>query len=413
MALLRRAGLLLCVCVSWLPARCARAQDLSGYVKNFSLGFELPDSLAADNFLWQSSNRLRIKYKQTLGRSHTLEGAYEALPRFQSRDFYGTLIFPFSVNPSSYRVADIRAQVYPRSNRTPGRFGLFQNLDRMSLFWKTSKADIIVGRQPIAWGSARVVNPTDIIAPFAFNDIDKEEVFGVDAVRVRIPTGNLSEVDLGYLPGRDFRFSRSAFFARGRTSLLHTDASIMAIGFQRNLLIGTDLSRALGPAGMNFDAAYVVVGALGEAPAPGNNYLRLSVGVDGNPAPRLYMYAEYHYSSAGGRTPGEYLTLFQTSAYQQGNVYLLGRHYVSAGGNLQVTPLNTFTWLVMGNLGDRSVNIWPSWEYNLTANTYLSLGANLVMGKSPVTPPGSSAPVFRSEFGAYPRVLYISYRFYF
>ncbi len=404
---------LLSLALTCLAAQAARSQHLSGYVKNFTLGFKLPDANSAQSYLWQSANRVRFKYKQSLPGNFTFDGAWEILPRFQSQTFYQSEFFPFVINPTPYRVADFPAQIYPGDDQIPGRFALSQNLDRLSLFWKTSKADIIVGRQPVAWGSARVVNPTDIIAPFAFNELDKEEVFGVDVLRVRIPTGSLSEVDLGYLPGRGFSFDKSAFFARGRSNVWQTDGTVMAIGFQRNLLLGLDLSRSVGPAGLNFDAAYVIAGALGEPESAGADYLRISVGVDGSPKAQLYLYAEYHYNSAGGRTPGDYGTLFGTIAYREGNVYLLGRHYLTVGGNLQITPLNTINWLAMVNLGDRSLDLWPSWEYNLTANMYLSAGLNVGSGKSPIPQPAPAPPIFRSEFGAYPRIFYLSLRYYF
>ena len=54
--------------------------------------------------------------------------------------------------------------------------------------------------QAIAWGSAFVINPTDVIAPYVYNALDQEERYGVDALRVRVPTGALSETDLGYVP---------------------------------------------------------------------------------------------------------------------------------------------------------------------------------------------------------------------
>ena len=407
--LLASAGLLAC-----LQAPAVRGQDLSGYVKNFTLGFQLPEAdPSGGGFVWQSANRLRLKYRHSLGRGLSFDGAWEVLPRFQSEAFYRTALFPFSIDPSSYRLVDFHAQVYPGADRNPGRFALFQNLDRLSLFWKTSAADVTVGRQPIAWGSALVVNPTDIIAPFAFNDLDKEEVFGVDAIRVRIPTGSLSEVDLGYVPGRDFRFGRSAFFARRRVNVWHTDGTLMAVGFRKNLLVGLDLSRSVGPAGLNFGAAYVIAGALGDTPTVEKDYLRVSVDLDGNVTSRFYLYGEYHYNSAGGKSPEQYASLFSTTAYRQGNVYLLGRHYLMAGGNYQVTPLNTVAWLILWNTGDRSFDFWPSWEYNLAANAYLQAGTNIGVGRAPNSWPTPAPLALRSEFGSYPRLFYVSLRYYF
>jgi len=114
-----------------------------------------------------------------------------------------------------------------------------------------------VGRQAIAWGNARIINPTDIIAPFSFNELDTEERRGVDAVRVRIPLGMMDELDLGVVAGRDFNRDRSAFFIRGKTYLLKTDLSLLMTGFRKHLMIGFDLSRSVGGAGIWLEAAHV------------------------------------------------------------------------------------------------------------------------------------------------------------
>jgi hypothetical protein len=51
---------------------------------------------------------------------------------------------------------------------------------------KIGAADIFIDRQAVAWGSGRLFNPTDVVTPYAFNELDKEERLGVDAVRVRV-----------------------------------------------------------------------------------------------------------------------------------------------------------------------------------------------------------------------------------
>jgi hypothetical protein len=393
----------------------AGAQDLTGYLKNFSIGYRLPDGFSGGDSLWQISNRARLKYSHRLNAAWKVDAAWELAPRFQSTALFAAGPYGFVLDPSVYRVADPDARVYPAAGQTPDHFGLYQNLDRLNFTWSTRRADVIVGRQAIAWGSARVVNPTDIIAPFAFNDLDKEEVFGVDAVRLRIPTGPLSEVDLGYLPGRHMHFDESVFFARRRSSIAGADATFLLMGFRDHLLFGMDLSRSLWQMGFNLEAAYVDTGVFNPA-AAGRDYFRLSVGLDDSLTDRLYAFVEYHFSSAGAGDPRDYGCLFRQPAYRDGSVYLLGRHYLSLGGTVQVTPLNRLAFLGIGNLQDRSASLGPNWEYNMTTNSYLTIGANLCFGRSPATAPAAGSALqerFRSEFGSYPDMVYVSYRFYF
>ncbi len=59
----------------------------------------------------------------------------------------------------------------------------------------------------------------------------------------------------------------------------------------------------------------------------------------------------------------------------------------------------------------------PGVESNIAGNLYLSAGAYLGIGKNPGLLPGSSVVakdiLFHSEFGAYPAMVYTSFRIYF
>ncbi len=399
-----------------LSCRMLPAQDLTGYFKNFSHAMHLPRGTAVDRTLWQISNRIRLKYSHSFGHDLAFDAAWEVSPRQQDPALLRANPYGFNIDASSYyRAVDFRARLYPGSLAEPGHTSLYQNLDRFALTWKSPRADITVGRQAIAWGSARVINPTDVIAPFAFTALDKEEVPGVDALRVRIPTGSLSEIDLGYIPGRHFKLESSAFFMRSRTSLLQTDLVLLVAGMRENLLLGVDVARSLGQTGFTMEAAFVDPGRFNHAFA-GRSYFRMSAGADRSLTRRIYGYLEYHYNSAGADEPGDYAQLFDQPAYRTGSVYLLGRHYISLGANLQVSPLHTLNILSLTNLRDGSISLFPTWEYNATANSYLSFGAVLGLGDGPVSSsrlPAASSLQYGSEFGSYPDLVYASYRYYF
>jgi len=390
-------------------ARGSWAQDWSGYFKIFGIGFGVPQGVGIDDSLWQVSNRLRLKYQKSFPHDVGFNTAWEISPRFQDTALFNFNPFGFPINSSSYRVAEFRPRIYPCDSCAGGYFGLYQNLDRVAVTWKARKADVLLGRQAIAWGTARVISPTNVIAPFAFSDLDKEDVYGVDALRVRIPAGSLSEVDMGYLPGHNFDLREGALFLRGRTNLKRTDVTLMLGSFRGDLLLGLDVARSLGQMEFSLDAACVDV-HFTDGAIRGPNYARVSVGLDRSLSSRLYGLIEYHFNSAGAGDPAGYSQLFTQPAYQNGNVYLLGRNYLSLGGNFQPTPLHTLRLLAVSNLTDGSISLSPSWEFNLTSNSYLEAGAVIGFGRAPS---GGQPVRFRSEFGAYPDVLYAAYRYYF
>jgi hypothetical protein len=416
----RAAGAL--ALVSALAGRAAADEGpltLSGYVKNYSIVFRLAEPLdaggAAQPLLAQSDTELRLSLTYSPSTSVTLLAAYDISPRIQDPFFFRPSAFAVSVSTGNYRVADFRSPLVPGPDSPAGSFGLYQNLDRLSVTFKTGFGDIIVGRQPVAWGSGKVTNPTDIIAPFSFYDLDKEERLGVDAARMRIPLSDLSQIDVGYVFGKSFRFDLSAFFLRGQFHLFKTDVSLLGLGFQNDFLIGLDVARSVGGSGVWLEAAYVLPGALASAPAKPANYGRLTAGIDRSLSAKVYGFVEYHFNSAGSSEPSSYAGLFTTPAYTRGSVYLMGRHYLSVGTTYQASPLIPVTGLVIWNANDGSFALSPRADYNVSQNMYLGGGVYLGLGRRPVSPlfGGTAPPELRSEFGSYPDFLYLSFRFYF
>ncbi len=319
--------------------------------------------------------------------------------------------------PESYRIGDLSSRLYPASGNPVGSFGVFQNLDRFALTFKLKSADVIIGRQAIAWGSARIINPTDVIAPFTFNELDKEERFGVDAVRLRVPLGELDELDIGYIAGKDLEWSKSAFFLRGKGHILKTDLSMILMAFREHGLFGIDLARSIGGAGFWTEAAYVVPYLFKPSLREENrSYFRASVGSDYNFSQKLYGYCEYYFNSGGNGQPRDYTQFLTSAAFRDGAVYLLGRHYFGVGLVYEISPLIPATAFFFYNLTDGSFTLAPQVEYNIDENIYVSAGAYISVGKAPtLSPRNGSGPGLRfgSEFGSYPDVVYVAFRIYF
>jgi hypothetical protein len=190
--------------------------QVNGYYKLFFTAFKMPAYRLGTGELEEPplgavNNRLRLKMSVTPTSWLSFEAAYDFSPRIQDPSLFQENIFFAAIDPVSYRVEDFSDRVYPGTGKEVGSFGIFHNLDRFLVTIKTSVADILIGRQAIAWGSGHFINPTDVIAPFTFNELDTEERRGVDAVRVRIPLGMMDELDLGYIPGKDFKIKNSSF----------------------------------------------------------------------------------------------------------------------------------------------------------------------------------------------------------
>jgi hypothetical protein len=397
--------------------------SISGYYKNYftALDREEWDNLPSTQtqpLIGAVYNRLRTKVFIRIDHNSSLTFAYDFSPRVQDHSLFEEQVLDLGFTPQSYRVTDLDARLYPDPDDTVRSFAIFQNLDRAYLTLNTRWADIYLGRQTIAWGSARMINPTDVIVPFAFNELDVEDRMGVDAVRIRVPIGTMEEIDAGWVFGHDFEFDESALFLRTRLYYQRTDITLLAVGFRENLLLGLDLTRSIGGAGFWLEGSYVLADALNSHLADDQkDYFRSSVGLDYSLRGGIYLFAEYHFNQAGADDPDDYLRKSGETAYREGAVYLLGKHYVAPGVSYQINPLLILTGEVIVNLNDRSSFIIPQIEYNIAENIYLSGGAYLGFGKGIGVSSLDYLPYPRlylqSEFGVYPHMYFTSLRVYF
>ncbi|RKX32321.1 MAG: hypothetical protein DRP46_01400 [Candidatus Zixiibacteriota bacterium] len=365
------------------------------------------------------NNRIRLKTMVRITNYLSIIGAYDFSPRVKGDEDSGTagfLMGRLSSVFTKYRVDDIRYRLYPEPCEPMGNFGIYQNLDRLFLTVNSRFADFYIGRQAIAWGSARVINPTDILAPYAFNELDIEDRIGVDAVRMRVPVGFMGEIDAGYVFGEDFEYKNSAMFLRGKFYYRRNDISLMAVNFRENLMLGIDWTRSIGGAGFWLEGAYVFDDAFSTDERDSEyDYFRATIGGDYSLRDGTYLFMEYHYNGAGANDIDEWLSGPFNQSYRLASGYLAGQHYLAPGIGYQITPLIILNGQMLANLSDPSLFLMPSIEYNIAENIYLSGGAYLGFGR-PIELVFSENDVevrYNSEFGNYPDYYFTSFRIYF
>ncbi|MEA3297219.1 MAG: hypothetical protein U9R56_05085, partial [candidate division Zixibacteria bacterium] len=396
---------------------------LDGYFKNFSVVYDLPiytlsPVLCDRPMLGAVSNRLRLNGRYRFCPWLSLTASYDFAPRVQDPLLFESDVIMTNIDAFSYRLKDFDSRLYPSKDDTVGSFALFHNLDRAFFMVRVSQFDLYLGRQAIAWGSARVINPTDIIAPFVYGELDIEDRSGVDAVRVRVPMGFMGEIDAGYVFGDDGHFDNSALYLRGRYYVARTDIAVIIAGFRGNAMVGIDLTRAIGGAGVWLEVAQVFADAMDNSGNVQKDYLRASLGLDYNFRGNIYTFLEYHYNQPGTGDAGSYLENMESIAYSDGTVYLMGEHYITPGVSCQITPLITVSGEALVNLADPSVMLSPTVEYNIAEDIYVAIGAWVGFGRSPHIKIQRSTPsekqlVLRSEFSGYPDVYFGSFRIYF
>ncbi len=395
----------------FLSSHCAAAPvTLKGYLKTYLYSVE-PAAVRgwpapqADGAYAASENKFRLKAYWDGGRLKA-EGAYELI--FTARHPELAAARPLTAG-YGYRTGDTGALLSGSAGDPPV---LVQNLDRAFITWSPPAFDLYAGRQPLAFGSGRAVNPTDILAPYPYGTIDTEERRGVDALRLKVPAGEMGELDAGWLPGSDWSPAGAAGFLRARGIAAGADIKLVSVVFRENLMAGADIERHLGGAMLRAEAAQVWAGSFGDRESR-DDFFRLTAGaeynfqlLDGTDA-----WLEYHYNGAGAGEPAGYTALAGRTAYREANVYLLGRHYLAAGAGAALSPLVYAGAGVLVNLDDRSFYATPSVEWNAADDIYVAAGVLLPSG--PHARFDGSAAVPASEFGLSDRSLYASIRLYF
>ena len=382
--------------------------QVGGYYKNFFTTFNSPIPDAPMMGVVVNRLHLNLSYAPTDALSFAF--AYDFTPRVQDPSLFSQSLIAIGIASSRYRVADLDSPIYPGKDEPVGSVSISQNLDRAAVQFSTDFADFSIGRDAIAWGSARIINPTDIIAPYTYDQLDTEDRVGVDAIRVRIPIGVMGEVDTGYIFGNNFNFGKSAVFLRTQLNAVETDFSILLMEFQRDLLIGLDITRGIGGAGFWLETAYVFTTPFDDLPDAADNYLRTSAGLDYSFGGETYTFIEYHFNGAGAKSPENFLTNLEQPAYTRSGVYLLGTHYLAPGITHQLTPLISLSGQILFNLSDPSAWVAPQIAYNVAEDIHLSVGGFLSLGKRPKN---ADSTELQSEFGSYPNLFFSSFRVYF
>ena len=338
----------------------------------------------AEGGLSQTSFKTRTGLRQPLGEGLLFSLAYEVT----------ALSATVAPPPRPYRWDDLNPDLWTGENQH-----LAQNLDRAALNLTTPALDLTLGRQPLAFGNARLVNPTDVFTGFALGSLDQEDRPGLDAARLQVPLGSLTELDLGLLAGPQGNGNQGGGFVKTRLRLWEQDVTLMAAKYGPHQMTGFDLTFPLAAAGVWLEAARTQPAAFAEAPQP-DAYWRWVTGLDCAFPQNVYAWAEVHHNGAGQADPKNYPLVQANAAYTSANGFLWGRDYLSLGLAWQPHPLLSLQGNWLQNQNDGSLFVSLGGEYSIQEDWFAETG--LLQG--------SKQP--DSEFGATPPLAYVALRWY-
>jgi hypothetical protein len=269
-------------------------------------------------------------------------------------------------------------------------------LDRALIKLYFKHVDLYMGRQMIAWGTGYAFNPTDIWNQKNPLDPSTPKV-GTNALRLEIPMGSLSNLNLLALPGPDIKHSSVGI--RMKTNFAGFDYSLSAsrfmnadrevLGLPEKLVGGVDIVGQLFDVGVWFEGAFISQRFKGMRYTEfDSTYIQTDVGMDYTFDNGVYVLLEYFFNGRGEPNPDD---------YQAGDIFLqflgdmpgLGQNYLITGLKQNFLEKIDATLFVLSNIDEPSAIIMPGADYYFCDEVSLGLKGTIAAGERK-----------RSEFGS-------------
>ncbi len=255
------------------------------------------------------------------------------------------------------------------------------------------------GRQRIAWGTAKIWNPVDVLNPYSPTSLERDERGGVDALYARKGLGALGQAELAWA-GAD-RWVDQQVLARGRGNLGGWDASVQGgkiAGSTAAFMAGGDFAGALADGTLHGEWGYFDPGwraAYWKADLGWDYAFADETGLPGLSNAALVF--EYCRAGNGRADPRAY----DFGPVQAGKEVGVARDYFGASLSKDLHPLLKLEALALANADDGSTFFHPSLTWNALNGLYLTAALQRFSGEK------------RTEYGRRPNQFVLTGQYYF
>ena len=316
--------------------------------------------------------------------------------------------------------------------------------DRFYVQYSQGATDLTVGRQAINFSQAYFWNPLDIFLAFDPEAFDRDYKAGVDAVRADIELGSFSGLTFVAALGRELRVDTtpasimvstesfvdeswygSALMGRFSTNYLDWDLSIQAGKVYGGYTMGAGFTGEIHGMGIRAEAAHLIASGhstAGIVDANPPDYLRqvdlvedhfiVVAGVDYRFENSTYCNMELLFNGAGDSSDLK-ASLLRSAT---GQSVSLGEYLAGLQLSYDFHPLLTGQAVWIYSFSDASSLVSPTLTYSVSDEADFICGATMGFGERPSSMqvmPGLNIPVPESEYGTYPDVFFMEFKFYF
>ena len=276
---------------------------------------------------------------------------------------------------------------------------LAQRLDRLNFTFQPNWGLVRIGRQAITWGNGLIFNPMDLFNPFPPADIQRDYKVGDDMVLAQVTFPDSVDLQLLYVVRRDPNTNNLEADQNSLAGLVHfavatTEFDVMGTRHFDDYVVGFGTNGILGGAAWRLDTTLTF---LDDGKGQNTkNYLSGVANMDYSWIwweKNFYGLLEYYYNGLGeGDYPGALSNPDITRRLTRGELFVLGKHYLSAEIQVELHPLFTVFLTGINNIEDPSGILQPRAVWNVAQDLDMKIGANIFYGDN--GDPGS-------EFGGF------------
>ena len=284
-------------------------------------------------------------------------------------------------------------------------------LDRFNLSFDLGKSKVTIGRQPVTWGEGYFWPALDLFSPFSPEQLDRDYKSGVDSVKINLPLGNLSELEviggiLGSSLDRD-----GTLGALLRWNLGNVDVGFMGGSFHQDSVGGLFLSADVRGTGVRAEVTYTSSGDRYDRQLDREDFWRGSIGITRQLTSTISVTSEVAFNGYGADDSENYVMWYLSDRMARGEVNGYGQYYWGTSFTQQFHPLLIGTLTSLVNFTDNSVLLTPSVIWSLSDNSDVIAGAELGIGDSIRIV--NEIPVLGSEYGSVPATVFMALKVYF
>jgi len=231
-------------------------------------------------------------------------------------------------------------------------------------------------------GNGFIFNPFDLFNPFPPTAIDRDYKVGDDMLNAQISLSQIGNAQLLYVARRNqannnVEFDQASLAGKLHVAVSTTEFDLMAAKHYDDSVVGIGSTGYLGDTAWRLDATWTFL-------EDGDDYLSLAANLDYSWIwfdKNFYGFIEYYFNGLGEDDyPDALLNPDVSERLARGELFVLGRNYLSGHIQIELHPLFQLFFTAINNIEDPSGILQPYTTWDIAQNLQLTGGLSVSYG---------------------------------